>query len=63
MRHSKVVEFQINNNSTLRINKDKIMATVYDNKQNKVEIFLTGQEEPFVIYDTSEKILDRIWED
>ena len=51
MRHSKVIEFQINNNSTLRINK------------NKIEIFLTGQEEPFVIYDTSEKILDRIWED
>ena len=63
MRHDKIIEFQMSNNSTLRIDKAKIMATIYNNKQNKVEIYLAGQNYPFIVYDTSKKILDDIWED
>ena len=63
MKRNDVVSLKINDSAVIHLRKSKIMATIFYDKQNKTEIYLSGQNEPFIVYDVSKTLLDKIWED
>ena len=59
-----VIEIKINGNATLRIRKDKIVATVNIPGSNHIDIYTEGNVNPWHITDTpADAIAGLIWGD
>lgn len=58
------IEIPYGNKAKLRIRKERIIATIYDNERNRVEIFTSGTANPWHIEaSNSEEVMNMIWGD
>ena len=49
MAYNDILTFNLANNSTLRVHRDKIIATCHSKEDNTIQIYVAGNANPFEV--------------